>query len=63
VEFFSANDLTTVVPGWSEGPDPESRDSGFVLCTPRNDETKHGLHYQQKSPGKTGAFRIGKTPT
>src|SRR5438552_8535693 len=21
--------LTTVIPGWSEGPDPESRDSGF----------------------------------
>jgi len=20
---------TTVIPGWSEGPDPESRDSGF----------------------------------
>ncbi len=26
-----------VIPGWSEGPDPESRDSGFVLRTPRND--------------------------
>jgi tRNA dimethylallyltransferase len=22
--------LTTVIPGWSEGPDPESRDSGFA---------------------------------
>jgi hypothetical protein len=20
-----------VIPGWSEGPDPESRDSGFAL--------------------------------
>ena len=29
--------LTSVIPGWSEGPDPESRDSGFVLRTPRND--------------------------
>ena len=28
---------TFVIPGWSEGPDPESRDSGFVLRTPRND--------------------------
>jgi hypothetical protein len=28
-----------VIPGWSEGPDPESRDSGFVSLryTPRND--------------------------
>src|SRR5438876_12057198 len=26
-----------VIPGWSEGPDPESRDSGFVLRAPRND--------------------------
>jgi hypothetical protein len=24
-----------VIPGWSEGPDPESRDSGFALtCAP-----------------------------
>src|SRR5205085_555736 len=23
--------------GWSEGPDPESRDSGFALRAPRND--------------------------
>src|SRR5436305_4802079 len=30
-------DLTLVIPGWSEGPDPESRDSGFALCAPRND--------------------------
>jgi hypothetical protein len=22
---------TLVIPGWSEGPDPESRDSGFAL--------------------------------
>src|SRR6266849_8079272 len=28
----------TVIPGWSAGPDPESRDSGFVAsATPRND--------------------------
>src|ERR1700736_4985698 len=26
-----------VIPGWSEGPDPESRDSGFALRAPRND--------------------------
>jgi hypothetical protein len=26
-----------VIPGWSEGPDPESRDSGFMLRMPRND--------------------------
>src|SRR5436190_7212048 len=27
-----------VIPGWSEGPDPESRDSGFdAFASPRND--------------------------
>jgi hypothetical protein len=26
-----------VIPGWSAGPDPESRDSGFALRAPRND--------------------------
>jgi tRNA dimethylallyltransferase len=29
--------LRAVIPGWSEGPDPESRDSGFTLRAPRND--------------------------
>src|SRR5207245_5691661 len=29
--------ITSVIPGWSEGPDPESRDSGFALRAPRND--------------------------
>jgi tRNA dimethylallyltransferase len=29
--------LSRVIPGWSEGPDPESRDSGFALRAPRND--------------------------
>src|ERR1700733_718671 len=29
----------TVIPGWSEGPDPEFRDSGFdAAASPRNDE-------------------------
>src|SRR3954454_757963 len=35
---FMAGCLYNVIPGWSEGPDPESRDSGFVLRTPRNDD-------------------------
>src|SRR5258708_36926339 len=37
--------LEPVIPGWSEGPDPESRDSGFALRAPRNDgkEGSHGL--------------------
>src|SRR5882757_6286477 len=26
-----------VISGWSEQPDPESRDSGFALCALRND--------------------------
>jgi tRNA dimethylallyltransferase len=29
--------LSRVIPGWSEGPDPESRNSGFALRAPRND--------------------------
>src|SRR5688500_13912029 len=29
--------LDPVIPGWSEGPDPESRDSGLALRAPRND--------------------------
>src|ERR1700736_5104773 len=29
--------LSVVIPGWSEAPDPESRDSGFALRAPRND--------------------------
>jgi hypothetical protein len=33
----------TVIPGWSEGPDPESRDSGFTLRVPRNDGVKFSL--------------------
>jgi hypothetical protein len=32
--------LVPVIPGWSEGPDPESRDSGFALRAPRNDGGK-----------------------
>jgi hypothetical protein len=28
-EGGSVSATTTVIPGWSEGPDPESRDSGF----------------------------------
>jgi hypothetical protein len=31
------SNLPFVIPGWSEGPDPESRDSGFALRAPRND--------------------------
>src|SRR4030088_2728635 len=34
----SGDGLQAVIPGWSEGPDPESRDSGFALRAPRNDE-------------------------
>src|ERR1700722_20602265 len=26
---IARSNLTSVIPGWSEGPDPESRDSGF----------------------------------
>jgi tRNA dimethylallyltransferase len=29
--------FSSVIPGWSEGPDPESRDSGFALRASRND--------------------------
>src|ERR1700760_1026174 len=33
-----------VIPGWSEGPDPESRDSGFALRAPRNDGESSPFH-------------------
>src|SRR4051794_19984481 len=33
-----------VIPGWSEGPDPESRDSGFTLRVPRNDGLSFMTH-------------------
>src|SRR5665213_4512557 len=33
----NAGQLNAVIPGWSEGPDPESRDSGLTLRVPRND--------------------------
>src|SRR6185437_2436106 len=36
---------TTVIPGWSEGPDPKSRDSGFDAgASPRNDDEKTQGH-------------------
>ena len=34
---LEALNVSFVIPGWSEGPDPESRDSGFALRAPRND--------------------------
>src|SRR5450432_546339 len=34
--FFTRNPF--VIPGWSEGPGPESRDSGLALRAPRNDD-------------------------
>src|SRR5438105_10967538 len=34
----SGSTVPIVIPGWSEGPDPESRDSGFdAFASPRND--------------------------
>src|ERR1700729_946318 len=34
----SRTEIVFVIPGWSEGPDPESRDSGFARRrAPRND--------------------------
>src|ERR1700736_5451164 len=38
---FPARGLDFVIPGWSEGPDPESRDSGFASST-RPGMTKSG---------------------
>src|SRR5882724_13043522 len=32
--------ILVVIPGWSERPDPESRDSGFALRAPRNDDAR-----------------------
>src|SRR3954449_7167674 len=39
--------FATLIPGWSEGPDPESRDSGFVLRTRRNDALGDGFRCAQ----------------
>src|ERR1700676_421893 len=39
----------TISPGWSEGPDPESRDSGFALRAPRNDSA-HPISRSTASP-------------
>src|SRR5438874_8185687 len=41
-----ASDSLDVIPGWSEGPDPESRDSGF----------------DASRPGMTGIFRFRNPP-
>jgi hypothetical protein len=38
---FSKDHVTGFGPGWSEGPDPESRDSGLALRAPRNDGSTH----------------------
>jgi hypothetical protein len=35
--------LAVVIPGWSEGPDPESRSSGFLLRMPGSDND--GVHH------------------
>src|SRR5450631_2223705 len=38
IRAATATKLASVIPGWSEGPDPESRDSGFDGShRPRND--------------------------
>jgi hypothetical protein len=51
-----------VVPGWSEGPDSEPRDSGFALRTPRNDgrltpPARSSLHL-----AKTDAVAVALAP-
>src|SRR5215469_16929257 len=39
----SVNRSTAVISGWSVGPDPESRDSGFdAFASPRNDSKNEG---------------------
>src|SRR3979490_1392039 len=48
----SGDGLQAVIPGWSEGPDPESRDSGFALRAPRNDVCTK----QKKRPASAGLF-------
>ena len=46
-----------VIPGWSEGPDPESRDSGFVSLryTPRND----GERLSNVGEARRALFHVG----
>jgi hypothetical protein len=50
-----------VIPGWSEGPDPESRDSGFVSLryTPRNDgESLSNVGEARRALFDIGAHRL-----
>src|SRR5580693_7416753 len=54
-----------VIPGWSEGPDPESRDSGLDACaSPRNDgfELRHESQklLQPRDLGAIGRIEIGQ---
>nr|WP_245303266.1 GIY-YIG nuclease family protein [Bradyrhizobium japonicum] len=57
--------MRLVVPGWSEGPDPEPRDSGFALRAPRNDGWEglgnHGVLRHILASRRDGAIYVGIT--
>src|SRR5215475_10025402 len=56
---FQRETTRAVIPGWSEGPDPESRDSGFDAdASPRNDE-KARLHATGKPVTRVGPGIVG----
>jgi len=49
--------LSAVIPGWSEGPDPESRDSGFDATEPRQGPLPLRLDpFRRASPQRVAVF-------
>src|SRR6202051_4645099 len=52
----------SVIPGWSEGPDPESRDSGFALRAPRNDVSTSNARRSRTLPRPPGILTIVRGP-
>src|SRR5664279_336424 len=59
--------ISIVIPGQSAGLNPESRDSGFALRAPRNDDSEnescHELYYYVYilASRKDGAIYVGVT--
>src|ERR1700749_4463017 len=53
----------SVIPGWSEGPDPESRDSGSALRASRNDKSPlsgaFSNHIDFTLISRPGSVRVG----
>src|SRR5207344_578140 len=59
---FGCNDAfpqdTAVIPGWSEGPDPESRDSGFDASHRPGMTTLRDSRFVLRTPGNDDLSRF-----